>query len=164
MKECNAVVKPMNKTASKNIIIREMIEADVDEVLSIEKKSFSTPWSKEAFHLEITKNNLAKYIVAIKQEKIVGYAGMWMIIDEGHITNIAVDPEVRGEGIGNLLVKELVNICKSTDMRAVTLEVRRTNYVAQSLYKKYEFQEAGVRPAYYSDNKEDAIIMWKEFY
>ena len=62
----------MNKTASKNIIIREMIEADVDEVLSIEKKSFSTPWSKEAFHLEITKNNLAKYIVAIKQEKIVG--------------------------------------------------------------------------------------------
>lgn len=153
----------MNKASSNNIIVRQMKDTDVDEVLSIEEKSFTTPWSREAFHLEVTRNNLAKYILAVRDDKVVGYAGIWMIIDEGHITNVAVDPEARGMGIGDILVKELINICKSSSIRAITLEVRSTNYVAQSLYKKYGFEEAGVRPGYYADNKEDAIIMWKEF-
>ncbi len=144
-----------------NVTIRDMIEADVDEVLEIESKSFSTPWTKDAFIKEITNNRLAKYIVAVKEGEIVGYGGMWLIIDEGHITNIAVYPANRGQGIGHHLVKKLINICKERDMRAVTLEVRESNYVAQSLYRKHGFEEEGIRPGYYSDTKEDAIIMWK---
>ena len=162
-KKYNVLVNTMDKSVKDSIAVREMQEIDVDGVMSIEKKSFSTPWSREAFQLEVTKNSLAKYIVALRDKKIVGYAGMWLIINEGHITNIAVDPQVRGQGIGDILVKELINICKSLNIKAITLEVRRTNYVAKSLYKKYGFKEAGVRPRYYSDNKEDAIIMWKEF-
>ena len=144
-----------------SIIVRDMIETDIDKVLDIETKSFTTPWSRDAFVMEITNNRLAKYIVAEKNGEIVGYGGMWLIIDEGHITNIAVYPEYRGQGIGHYLVKKLINICEERDMTSITLEVRASNSVAQSLYKKYGFEEAGIRRGYYTDTKEDAIIMWK---
>lgn len=145
-----------------NILIREMEEKDVDGVLRIEELSFTTPWSKEAFVLEITTNKLAKYVIVERDGHIVGYGGVWLIIDEGHITNIAVEPQYRGQGIGNFLVEKLIDICKERGITSLTLEVRKSNIVAQSLYKKYGFKECGIRPGYYSDTKEDAIIMWKE--
>lgn len=145
-----------------NILVREMEEKDVDGVLRIEELSFTTPWSKEAFVLEITTNKLAKYVIAERDGHIVGYGGVWLIIDEGHITNIAVEPQYRGQGIGNFLVEKLIDICKERGITSLTLEVRKSNIVAQSLYKKYGFKECGIRPGYYSDTKEDAIIMWKE--
>lgn len=144
------------------VIIRYMTEQDIDEVLDIEKKSFKTPWSRDAFIKEIKQNKLAKYIVAFIDDKIVGYGGIWFIVDEGHITNIAVHPSFRGLGIGNLLVEGLIEICRERGMNRMTLEVRKSNKVAQSLYKKYGFKECGIRPGYYSDTKEDAVIMWKE--
>ena len=145
-----------------DVLVREMEEKDIDGVLKIEELSFTTPWSKEAFTLEVTANNLAKYVVAEKDGRIVGYGGVWLIIDEGHITNIAVEPQYRGQGIGNFLVEKLINICKDRGITNMTLEVRKSNIVAQSLYKKYGFKECGIRPGYYSDTKEDAIIMWKK--
>lgn len=142
-------------------LIRDMIEKDIEDVLEIEKTSFSTPWSKEAFTLEITKNNLARYIVAEVEKEVVAYGGIWFIIDEGHITNIAVHEKYRGLGIGNKIVEGLIYRCIDRDIRAMTLEVRKSNEVAKSLYKKYGFKECGIRPGYYSDDNEDAIIMWK---
>lgn len=144
-----------------DIIVRIMNERDIDDVLAIEEMSFSNPWSRKSFVLEITKNNLARYVVAELEGKVIGYGGMWLVIDEGHITNIAVHKDYRGLGAGNLLLESLINICKEIGIIKMTLEVRKSNYIAQSLYKKYGFKEFGVRPGYYSDNNEDAIIMWK---
>lgn len=144
-----------------NISIREMREEDLDRVMEIEKEAFTPPWSREAFLLELTKNLLAKYIVALVDGDIAGYGGIWLILDEGHITNIAVDKEYRGLGIGNKLLEGLIQLCIDRNIRAMTLEVRKSNEVAKSLYKKYGFKEYGIRPKYYQDNNEDAIIMWK---
>lgn len=144
-----------------DIIIREMIEEDIDQVLEIEKEAFETPWSREAFVLELVKNQLARYIVAEKDGKIVGYGGLWLILDEGHITNIAVSSSYRGQGIGNLLVERLIEICEERGINNMTLEVRKSNLVAQSLYKKYDFIDCGIRKGYYTDTKEDAVIMWR---
>jgi len=144
-----------------DLIIREMKEQDIDEIIEIERLSFSTPWSREAFVIEMTTNKLAKYIVAEKNGKLIGYAGLWFIIDEGHITNIAVKPEYRGQGVGASLVKELIDISEERGIPSLTLEVRKSNIVAKSLYQKYGFENCGIRPGYYSDTKEDAIIMWR---
>lgn len=156
-RKLNVVVKKMSK-----IIIRDMREDDIDEVLNIEKKSFKTPWSRDAFKKEVNENKLARYIVASIDGKVIGYGGIWLIVDEGHITNIAVHPSFRGLGIGKLLVEGLIEVCKNRGISRMTLEVRKSNKIAQSLYKKYGFRECGIRPGYYTDTKEDAIIMWKE--
>ncbi len=157
MIEINVVVVKMN-----NITVREMREEDIDGVLQIEKLSFATPWSREAFVIELTTNKLAKYVVVEREGDILGYGGIWFIIDEGHITNIAVEPKHRGIGIGNLIVEKLIDICDKRGIQSITLEVRKSNIVAQSLYKKYGFEECGIRPGYYADTKEDAIIMWRQ--
>ncbi|MBC2579711.1 ribosomal protein S18-alanine N-acetyltransferase [Clostridium sp. DJ247] len=133
----------------------------IDSVLAIDCLSFPTPWSKSSFIKEIENNKFARYVVAKKSEFVIGYAGMWLILDEGHITNIAVHPEHRGIGVGNLLLEALIKICKTEAAVSMTLEVRKSNIIAQSLYKKYGFVEDGIRKNYYADNKEDAIIMWK---
>jgi ribosomal-protein-alanine N-acetyltransferase len=133
----------------------------VNSVLKIDVLSFPTPWSKESFQREIEVNKFARYVVAKKDGVIIGYAGMWLILDEGHITNIAVHPEYRGIGSGNLLLEALIEICRTESITSLTLEVRKSNLVAQNLYKKYGFSEQGIRKGYYGDNKEDAVIMWK---
>ncbi|MBI4321967.1 MAG: ribosomal protein S18-alanine N-acetyltransferase [Chloroflexi bacterium] len=93
---------------------------------------------------------------------IVGYAGLWLMLDEGHITTIAVRPTLRGQGIGELLLIGLIDLAAAAGANYVTLEVRVSNAVAQTLYKKYGFREEGLRKRYYSDNREDALIMWSE--
>lgn len=93
-------------------------------------------------------------------DKVVGYVGIWFIVDEGHITNVAVHSDYRGQKIGDKLVEGLVKMSKENKIVSMTLEVRTSNIVAQNLYKKYGFKIGGIRKEYYSDNKEDAIIMW----
>ena len=93
---------------------------------------------------------------------IIGFSGLWLMVDEAHVTTIATHPGYRGRGIGELLLSSLIDIAYRIGARNVTLEVRVSNYVAQSLYRKYGFVEAGVRRRYYSDNHEDAYIMWTE--
>ena len=144
-----------------NIILREMKLKDIDDVLYIEKKTFSTPWTRHSFEMEITNNLLSTYIVAELDGKVVGYAGMWTIIDEGHITNIAVDERYKGMSIGNNLLVGLIKHCVKIGIYKMTLEVRKSNLVAINLYKKYGFTEEGIRKDYYVDEKEDAIVMWK---
>lgn len=142
------------------IAIRRMEERDLDRIMEIEEDAFTTPWPKNSFLLEITSNQLARYIVAELDGVVVGYGGIWIIIDEGHITNIAVESRYRGLGVGKKLVEGLIDICKDSNIKAMTLEVRSSNTSAQNLYRKYGFKDSGVRPNYYVD--EDALIMWKE--
>ena len=144
-----------------NLIIRPMTMDDVDEVYIVEEDCFVDPWSKESIRKEL-KNNLARYLVAQLDDKIVGYVGVWFVVDEGHITNVAVHSDYRGKKVGDKLVKQMVELCKENNIVAMTLEVRASNIVAQNLYKKYGFKMGGIRKEYYSDNKEDAIIMWNQ--
>lgn len=144
-----------------NMIIRSMTMDDVDAVYMVEKDCFVDPWSKESIKKEL-KNNLARYLVAQLDNRIVGYVGVWFVVDEGHITNVAVHSDYRGKKIGDKLVKEMVELCKGNNIVAMTLEVRSSNTVAQNLYRKYGFKMGGIRKEYYSDNKEDAIIMWNQ--
>lgn len=142
--------------------IQLMKTEDIGEVYDIERMCFTTPWSLESFAYEINNNNLAKYIVAKVDGKIIGYGGIWIVVDEGHITNIAVHPDYRGQGIGEALVKSLIGIAKEHNVVRITLEVRPTNTAALNLYKKFGFKVEGLRKGYYVDTKEDALIMWAE--
>jgi len=131
----------------------------LDDVTALEKLCFSLPWSKEMFADEL-KSNLAHYLVAIDEVgRVVGYVGMWKILDEGHITNVAVSPKYRLQGIGERLICELINISKRLELSMLTLEVRESNITAQRLYSKYLFKQVGIRKKYYSDTNEDALIM-----
>lgn len=143
----------------KKYVIEFMKFADIQNVVEVEEKCFTIPWSKEAFENEL-KNNLALYLVAKVDEKAVGYVGVWKILDEGHITNVAVHPDYRKLGIGKALISELLYLCQKDGISSFTLEVRESNIVAQHLYESFGFIQNGKRKQYYSDNNEDAIIMW----
>jgi ribosomal-protein-alanine N-acetyltransferase len=123
---------------------------------------FSAPWSEESFEKEIRENRLAFYIVAEINGIMVGYAGLWCIVDEGHITNVAVHPDFRRRGIGEALVSVLLDHTVRNGILSHTLEVRASNEAAITLYSKFGFQPAGFRKNYYEDNGEDAIIMWRK--
>jgi ribosomal-protein-alanine N-acetyltransferase len=133
----------------------------IDDIMVVEKLSFSIPWSREAFFEEVTGNKFALYLSAVLDGKVIGYAGMWGVLDEGHITNIAVHPEFRGKGVGSLLLQGLIDTAGAKDILSMTLEVRSGNVAAQGLYTKFGFEVKGIRKGYYADNGEDALIMWK---
>lgn len=135
-----------------------MNAADVDAVHEIEELCFKTPWSKESFLHEVTENQCARYVVARDEGRAVAYAGCWFIIDEGHITNIAVHPDYRGRGVGEEVTRRLIQLAADSGMVWMTLEVRRSNKIAQSLYHKLGFIDVGYRKRYY-ENSEDALIM-----
>lgn len=145
----------------QKIVIEKMTVDDIDNVLEVDRNSFTIPWSKDSFFRELVENKVALYLVAKIENVAVGYIGVWKVIDEGHITNIAVHPEYRGIGIGKMLVSELLSLCEKEGIEAFTLEVRKSNIAAQNLYKKFHFAECGMRKGYYEDNNEDAIIMWR---
>jgi ribosomal-protein-alanine N-acetyltransferase len=144
-----------------NIEIVPLSLEHIDDVLKIYNLSFPTPWSRNSFQREVETNKFARYVVAKRDELILGYAGMWLILDEAHITNIAVHPEYRGIDIGNRLLEALIIMAKVDNIESMTLEVRKSNIVAQNLYIKHGFVQEGIRKEYYGDNREDAIIMWK---
>ncbi|HSH24435.1 MAG TPA: ribosomal protein S18-alanine N-acetyltransferase [Massilibacterium sp.] len=147
----------------ENVTIRLMEERDIPSILEVEHASFSIPWTEEAFRNELTLNKFAVYLVVEMNQKVIGYAGMWVIIDESHITNIAILPEYRGEGLGNLLFAEMIQLAQTLGAKTMTLEVRVSNDVAIQLYRKYGFQDGGIRKGYYTDNHEDALVMWVKF-
>lgn len=132
----------------------------IGEIFNINELSFSAPWSIESIKKEITNNPHALYIVAIKNNMVLGYCGIWIILDEGHITNIAIHPNYRHLGIASLILSTLIEESKNRGAYSITLEVRKSNLAAQNLYGKFDFIEEGCRKNYYSDNLEDAIIMW----
>ncbi|KAA0941571.1 ribosomal-protein-alanine N-acetyltransferase [Sporosarcina sp. ANT_H38] len=147
----------------KEIIYREMGIEDITSVVEIEKESFATPWTAEVFEHEMTGNDYAHYVVAVDEGEVIGHCGMWIVLDECHITNVAVRTRLRGNGIGEALMKQAIALCKEKEVRLMTLEVRMTNNTAQNLYRKLGFQDGGIRKNYYTDDHEDALVMWVEF-
>lgn len=143
------------------VLILPMTPEDVDAIVEIEKLSFSTPWSRSALLGELRYPRQAVYLVARVKGRIVGYVGMWTVANEGHITNIAVHPDYRGQGVGTRLLSFLIAVAESREIDALTLEVRLSNIRARRLYERMGFVASGIRTGYYSDNNEDAVIMWR---
>ena len=139
-------------------VIRRMTLADVDGVHAIEEATFPRPWTREDFVKEMTQNACARYLVAEQAGEIVGFAGAWIVLDEAHITNIAVARARRGQGVGKALTRGLLQYAANLGVVYATLEVRRSNGVAQGLYKGLGFVYVGLRKRYYEDNGEDAFI------
>lgn len=138
---------------------------DIPQVVAIEKVSFPTPWSPYAFACELQDNDFAYYLVLTPVDEpstVVGYGGMWIIIDEAHITNIAISPAYRGKALGEFLMNGMIGLARKKRIMRMTLEVRVSNHTAKRLYDRMGFMSAGIRPGYYMDTNEDAIIMWKE--
>ena len=173
-------------------VVEPMRVEDIRQVRRIEKESFPSPWPRASYRREVLNNERARYLVVRRLDgpprpaqltrgrrrfpltllpfrsggdepsDIVGYAGLWLMIDEAHITTVAVDRAFRGRGLGELMLIELVKLGWRVGVDRITLEVRMSNSVAQNLYRKYGFYESGVRPRYYSDDLEDALTMSRE--
>ena len=135
-----------------------MLPSDAEDVHAIECACFKTPWSRESILHDITENSCARYVVVREDGRVIAYAGVWFILDEGHITNIAVRPDRQGQGYGEMVARNLIQLAADSGMSWMTLEVRRSNLAAQSLYHKLGFIDVGYRKRYY-EHTEDALIM-----
>ncbi len=145
---------------ASSVRIEDMSVDDIGPVHEIERRSFATPWPPHAFREELTGNRMARYIVARAEDgAIAGYAGLWVVVDEGHITTFAVHPDFRRRGIAKRMLVHLADMTISLGGRRMTLEVRPSNQAAKALYEQFGFAAAGVRHAYYTDDGEDAIVM-----
>lgn len=143
-----------------DVMIRPMELSDLDQVEEIEKKSFTTIWSKKLYRRELIENHFAHYFVIEKQNNMIGFCGIWLVLDEAQVTNIAIDPVYRGQGYGGLLFQYMLKRAIIQGAANLSLEVRKSNIQAQRLYQKFGLQPAGIRKNYYTDNNEDAIVMW----
>ncbi len=139
--------------------IEPMTFQDLPAVHAIERASFSVPWPEDAYRNELSTNRLASYVVARAAGAVFGFAGLWVMVDEAHVTTFAVDPRWRRQGVGQRLLLALLDLAVTRRAREATLEVRLSNMPARRLYEKYGFRPVGIRPRYYSDNGEDALIM-----
>lgn len=137
-----------------------MKEEDIPQIVAIEEVSFATPWTAEAFERELNMNEYAHYVVMETEEGILGYCGLWIVLDESHITNIAILPQYRGQRLGEALLQEVINKARALGAKTMTLEVRVSNEVAKKLYRRHGFQNGGIRKRYYTDNYEDGLVMW----
>ncbi len=143
-----------------NLSLEPMLPADIPDVVRIERESFSTTWPGDAFHTELQTNRLAHYYVGKIDGTVVAYGGIWVIMEDSHITTIAVDPRYRGRKYGELLLVKLLDEAVSRGAAWMTLEVRESNLIAQNLYRKYGFTTVSTRRGYYTDNNENALVMW----
>ena len=145
------------------IKILPMEKADIEDVLKIEEQSYGDHhWSKDSFYGELS-NDLAHYYSAFDEDgKLIGYAGSWQILDEAHITTIAVSPDLRRKKIGEAILLKILDVCYENEVKYITLEVRESNSAAIGLYEKYGFKSLGTRKGYYQNNNENALIMWTE--
>jgi [ribosomal protein S18]-alanine N-acetyltransferase len=169
-------------------LVVQMMPEDIIQVAVIDRLSFSTPWSVNAYRYELTQNDTAHYYVVIpnhppatnsgdghwlsrlrrrftitpSNRNIIGYGGFWLMVDEAHISTIAIHPDFRRRGIGEFLLLKLIEKAIGLKANQVTLEVRESNYGAQTLYHKYGFGVTGRRAGYYTDNHEDALLMTVE--
>ncbi len=144
------------------LTVQPMGADDIPAVHAIESASFPTPWPPYAFRQELETNRMARYLVIRAGERVIAYAGIWLMVDEAHMTTFAVLPAYRRRGIGGLLLSELMALSADIGAAVVTLEVRLSNAAARRLYGQFGFRPVGVRPRYYSDNSEDALIMTTE--
>ena len=141
------------------VVVEPMRLEDVAAVHEIERLSFRTPWPAYAFEQELKGNRLARYLVARFGDRVVGFAGLWLMVDEAHVTTFGVHPDWRRQGIGRQLLLNLAELSVAIGARRMTLEVRASNGVAQALYRALGFDVVGRRRAYYTDDGEDALVM-----
>ncbi len=144
------------------IRIEPMRLDDLEAVHAIERASFRSPWPPNAYRSELESNRLAAYLVARAEGEIIGFGGMWLMVDEAHITTFAIHPAWRRQRIGERLLLAFLDLAIERGAREATLEVRLSNLPARRLYEKYGFRPVGLRPRYYSDDNEDALIMTTE--
>ena len=144
-----------------DVIIRQAGPADTADIFEIEKLCFPDPWSKDSIRYELEENEKAFYLVAEHSGKVVGYMGLWWILDEGHITNVAVRPGYRNRKIAEGIIRVMLEHTIGAGILHHTLEVRRDNQPAINLYEKFGFEVDGVRKGYYQFDGEDALIMWR---
>ena len=144
------------------LVIEPMRLDDLAAVHTIERARFSSPWPPNAYRSELEANRLANYLVARIDDELVGYGGMWLMVDEAHITTFAVHPRWRRQRIGERLLLAFLDLAVDRSAHEATLEVRLSNLPARRLYEKYGFRPVGLRPRYYSDDNEDALIMTTE--
>lgn len=152
-------MKAQNNHDSK-VAFRIATEKDIEDIYKIERQAFTVPWPKDAFYQDILMNRFAVYVLLEYGGKVVGYCGVWIVIDEAHITNIALLPDYRGKKLGQRLLQYVMELAREAGAKTMTLEVRVSNIPARNLYKKLGFKEGGIRKNYYTDNQEDAQIMW----
>jgi ribosomal-protein-alanine N-acetyltransferase len=133
---------------------------DIATVLHVESLCFTTPWPRNAFLNELTDNKLAHYFVGRFEGRIIAYCGLWVILEDSHITTVAVEPMHQRKRFGEQMVVKLIDEAIERGARWITLEVRESNIAAQNLYKKYGFTVVSTRRGYYSDNDENALVMW----
>jgi ribosomal-protein-alanine N-acetyltransferase len=145
--------------APLTIVVDRMTVDDLAAVHEIERESFTTPWPAHAYRQELEQNKLAHYLVARYGDLIVGFAGTWLLVDEAHVTTFATRAAWRRQGVGERLLIALLDLAIARGAAEATLEARPSNFPARRLYEKFGFKVVGVRPRYYSDNNEDALIM-----
>ncbi len=141
------------------VVVDPMRLEDVSAVHEIERLSFRTPWPAYAFEQELRGNRLARYVVARAGDRVVGFAGVWLMVDDAHVTTFGVHPDWRRQGIGRQLLLNVAELGIAIGARRLTLEVRASNEAAQSLYHAFGFETVGRRPRYYTDDNEDALVM-----
>jgi ribosomal-protein-alanine N-acetyltransferase len=141
-------------------LIERMATSDIAAVTRIERASFATVWPSDAFYNEVSTNKLAHYFVGRLHDRVVAYGGIWVVLEDSHVTTLAVDPEYRRKRFGELLLLRLIDEAIERGAAWLTLEVRESNTVAQRLYRKYGFTTVTMRTGYYSDDNESALIMW----
>lgn len=142
------------------LVIRKMEVTDIDQVMQVETSSFNSPWPEDIFYQEVVTNEHAHYYVMELDENIIGYAGLWIVIDDAQITNIAVIPGFRGHKLGEKLFQYIAQQAMSLGVKRLSLEVRKSNIIAQKMYRKFGLVPGGIRKNYYTDDQEDAIVMW----
>lgn len=144
--------------------VRAIREEDVPQIHAIEAMCFAMPWSEESILHDVRENVVARWLVLDDGEgRVLAYAGMWFVLDEAHICNVAVHPDYRRMGYGRRIFEALCSLAHENSMALMTLEVRRSNEAAQALYHQCGFMDVGYRKRYYEDNHEDALIMYREF-
>lgn len=145
------------------VSIQPMADADIDAVMEIERLSFRAPWSRNVFLEELGREWARVDIVRdLESGAVFAFANYWLVADELHILNVAVHPQQRRQGNATRLLAHMVEVARANNCRCMTLEVRRSNAVAQRLYRRFAFRAVGVRPNYYAEDQEDAIVMLLE--
>ena len=144
------------------IRVRIAKSSDLDDIYELDMQTFAMPWSKEALSYDILENDNAFVIVAEYEGEFAGYADIWTVLDEADLNSIAVRVDFRRKGIGDAIMLAMTEMLSANGVATINLEVRVSNMPAIKLYKKYGFNECGVRPGYYLDNGEDALIMKRE--
>lgn len=153
-------LSPHDAGLPDRMTIESMVTGDIPAVARIERASFSTVWPSDAFYNELSTNKVAHYFVGRIGDRIVAYGGIWVILEDSHVTTLAVDPEFRGKRLGEVMLLHLIDEAIERGAAWLTLEVRESNVVAQQLYRKYGFTTVTMRRGYYSDDNESAMVMW----